>query len=159
MLILFAVLVALAIVGVQRIRIDDSLSQLFRSNSPEFQQFEQVSGAFPSAEYDVLMVIEGKDVLARDAVEKLRALVADVQLVEGARGVISMFSARQPGEKGGLPKPLFPDPLPEGAAYDALLQRVKGNELIRGKLLSEQGDLALVVLSLDPGVADSPQLA
>jgi predicted RND superfamily exporter protein len=158
-LILFALLVALAIVGVQRIRIDDSLSQLFRSNSPEFQQFEQVSHAFPSAEYDVLMVIEGKDVLARDSVEKLRALVADVQLVEGARGVISMFSARQPGEKGGLPKPLFPDPLPEGAAYDALIQRVKGNELIRGKLLSDQGDLALVVLSLDPAAADGPQLA
>ena len=69
-----------------------------------------------------------------------------------------MFSARQPGEKGGLPKPLFPDPLPEGAAYDALVQRVKANELIRGKLLSEQGDLALVVLSLDPSVADGPQL-
>ena len=154
--ILFVVLVALAIVGVQRIRIDDSLSQLFRSNSPEFWQFEQVSRAFPSAEYDVLVVIEGKDVLARESVEKLRTLVADLQLIDGARGVISMFSARQPGEKGGLPKPLFPDPLPEGAAYDALVQRVKTNELIRGKLLSERGDLALIVLSLDPGVVGRP---
>ena len=130
---------ALAILGVQRIRIDNSLSQLFRSDTPEFQQFEQVSHVFPSAEYDVLVVIEGKALLARDSVEKLRALVTDLQLVDGARGVISIFSARQPAEKGGLPTPLFPDPLPEGAAYDALVQRVKANELIRGKLLSEQG--------------------
>ncbi|WP_374547605.1 RND family transporter, partial [Rhodoblastus sp.] len=158
-LILFTLLAALSILGVLRIRVDDSLSQLFRSDSAEFRQFEQVSRAFPSSEYDVLVVIEGKTVLQRDNVEKLRALATDLQLVDGARGAISMFSARQPAEDGGLPKPLFPDPLPEGAEYDALRQTVLDNELIRGKLLSEQGDLALVVLSLEPGVADGPRLA
>ena len=56
---------------------------------------------------------------SRDAVEKLRALVTDLQLIDGARGVISMFSARQPAENGGLPAPLFPDPLPEGACLQS----------------------------------------
>ena len=54
--------------------------------------------------------------------------------------------------------PLFPDQLPEGAAYDALIDRVKANEIIRGKLLSKDGELTLVVLALDPAVVESKRL-
>ncbi|MBB4197760.1 RND transporter [Rhodoblastus sphagnicola] len=154
-----AVLLALAAVfGVQRIAIDDSLSQLFRTDSVEFRQFEQISRQFPSSEYDVLVVIEGQGLLARDTIEKLRTAVTDLQLVEGARGVISMFSARQPAQNGGLPSPLFPDPLPEGQAYQDLVTKVLANELIRGRLVSESGDFALVVLSLEPDIVDGRRL-
>ena len=155
---ILAILVITALFGLRRIATDDSLSQLFRSDTPEFQQFEQVSRAFPSSEYDVLAVVDGKALLERGNVEKLRTLVTDLQLVDGARGVISMFSARQPAEGGGLPTPLFPDPLPEGAAHKALISRVMSNELIRGKLLSDQGDLALVVLSLEPSTVNGAAL-
>jgi len=151
------VLAVVAVFGVKRIAIDDSLSQLFRNESAEFQQFEQISKKFPSSEYDVLVVIEG-DVLERGAVEKMRAAVTDMQLVDGARGVISMFSARQPAENGGLPTPLFPDPLPEGHAYQRLVKQVLHNELVRGRLLSESGDFALVVLSLEPEIVDGRRL-
>ena len=144
--------------GATRIKVDDSLSQLFRSNTPEFKQYEEVARRFPSSEFDVLVVVEGKDLLARDSVEKLRDLVMDLQLVDGARGVISMFSARQPKEKDKIPAPLFPDQLPEGAAYGKLIERVMGNEIIRGKLLSQDGELALVVLALAPDVAKSNEL-
>ncbi len=149
---------AAAIFGIQRIKIDDSLSQLFRSNTPEFRQFEQVSREFPSSEYDVLVVIEGKSLLQRDSIEKLRELVIDLQLIEGAKGVISLFSAREPAANGEIPPPLFPDPLPEGADYDSLVKRAMSNALIRGKLLSDDGDLALVVLALDPDVVESTKL-
>ena len=93
------VLMIAAAFGVTRIKVDNSLSQLFRSNTPEFKQYEEVTRRFPSSEFDVLVVVEGKDLLARDSVEKLRDLVMDLQLIDGARGVISMFSARQPKEK------------------------------------------------------------
>ncbi|MGA2042166.1 MAG: MMPL family transporter [Roseiarcus sp.] len=152
------VLAAAAMAGIGRIQIDDSLSQLFRSDTPEFEQFEKVSRQFPSSEYDVLVVVEGKSLLARESVEMLRALVTDLQLVEGARGIISLFSARQPSENGGLPAPLFPEQLPQGAQYEQLISRVTGNELIRGRLLSDDGDLALIVLSLDPATVDGVKL-
>ena len=48
-----------------RLKVDDSLSQLFRSDTDEFQQYEEVSRRFPSSEFDVLVVVEG-DVLARE---------------------------------------------------------------------------------------------
>jgi hypothetical protein len=149
---------AAAFLGIQKLSIDDSLSQLFRADTPEFKLFEQVSRQFPSSEYDVLVVVEGKSLLARDSIDKLRSLVTDLQLVDGARGIISLFSARQPAEAGGIPAPLFPEELPEGAEYDKLVARVMGNELIRGKLLSDDGSLALVVLSLDPAVVESDKL-
>jgi hypothetical protein len=143
------VIAALAILGIQRIKTDDSLSQLFRSEDPAFKQFEEISRQFPSSEYDVLIVLSGQNLLARESVEKMRSLVTDVQLIDGTRGVLSMFSAREPTPEGGLPSPLFPDPLPEGTAYNALVDRVKSNEIIRGKLLSGDGRLAVAILSLE----------
>jgi len=148
------VLCILAAHGVARLKVDDSLSSLFRSDTAEFRHFEDFSKRFPSNEYDVLMVVEGKSLLEREPIEKLRNLVTDLQLIRGTRGVLSLFSARQPPENGQLPGPLFPADLPEGTEYEALIHKVLSNEIIRGKLLSEDGKLALVVIALDPAVAN-----
>ena len=95
---------------------------------------------------------------ARDNLEKLRDLVTDLQLVDGTRGLISLFSARQAPAPGKLPAALFPSDLPKGADYDKFIETVKSNEIIRGKLLSEDGTLALIVLSLEPDVVASNKL-
>src|ERR1700750_1941362 len=156
-IILFALMVG-SVVGLERIKIDDALSQLFRSDSKDYKQYEAVTKRFPATEFDVLVVVEGKTLLARDNLEKIRDMVTDLQLVEGVRGLVSLFSARQAPEPGKLPAALFPPELPEGAAYDKFVETVKANEIIRGKLLSEDGTLALIVLSLDPEVAASNKL-
>jgi predicted RND superfamily exporter protein len=155
------VFIALAIAagfGVSRLKVDDSLSQLFRSDTPEFRQYEEVTRKFPSTEFDVLVVVEGKTLLERDNLEKLRDLVTDLQLIDGTRGLISIFSARQAPEEGHIPAPLFPNDLPEGSAYDQLIERVRSNEILKGKLLSEDGELTLIVLALEPSVAQSQGL-
>src|SRR5436305_5118302 len=155
------VLVALiigAVFGIDRIKIDDSLSQLFRSNSREYRQYESEIKRIPATEFDVLVVVEGKTLLARDNLEKLRDFITDLQLVDGTRGLISLFSARQAPAPGKFPAALFPAELPQGADYDKFIETVKTNELIRGKLLSEDGTLALVVLSLEPEVVGSNNL-
>jgi predicted RND superfamily exporter protein len=152
----FALLAIGSVFGVQKLKVDDSLSQLFRSNTPQFRQYEAVTRDFPSSEYDVLVVVSGKEMLARDNVDKIRALVTDLQLIDGERSIISMFSARQPPKPGQtIPPPLFPDPLPEGQAYDDLVKTIRANELINGKLISPDGTLALIVLALKPEVAVS----
>src|SRR5207244_10735967 len=89
---------------------------------------------------------------------KIRDMVTDLQLVEGVRGLVSLFSARQAPEPGKLPAALFPPELPEGAAYEKFVETVKSNEIIRGKLLSEDGTLALMVLSLEPSIVGSNAL-
>jgi predicted RND superfamily exporter protein len=148
-----------ALFGIDRIKIDDSLSQLFRSDSKEYRQYESETKRFPATEFDVLVVVEGKTLLERGNLEKLRDFVTDLQLVEGTRGLISLFSARQAPAPGKLPAALFPAELPQGADYDKFIETVKSNEIIRGKLLSEDGTLALVVLSLEPKVVASNDLS
>jgi len=157
-LIVFIALAITAGFGVSRIKVDDSLSQLFRSDTPEFKQYEEVTKRFPSSEYDVLVVVEGPHLLERSSIEKLRDLVTDLQLVDGTRGLISLFSAREAPIGDHLPAPLFPEVLPEGDAYKQLIGRVMGNDIIHGKLISDDGTLALIVLSLDPKIVESKSL-
>jgi len=64
--IVLLVLIVGAVFGIHRIKIDDSLSQLFRSDTREFKQYEEVTKKFPAEEFDVLVVVEGKNLLARD---------------------------------------------------------------------------------------------
>ena len=148
--IVFVILSVIAAVGFVRVKVDDSLSQLFRSDTDEFRTYEEVTRRFPSNEFDVLIVIEGDRLLERASLEKLRELAIELQLVDGTRGLISIFSAREPPEQGLIPPPLFPNPLPQGADYQALIKRVMSNEIIRGKMLSDDGKLTLMVLALEP---------
>ena len=148
--IVFVILSAIAAVGFVRVKVDNSLSQLFRSDTDEFRTYEEVTRRFPSNEFDVLIVIEGDRLLERASLEKLRELAIEVQLVDGTRGLISIFSAREPPDQGPIPPPLFPNPLPQGADYQALIKRVTSNEIIRGKMLSDDGKLTLMVLALEP---------
>jgi predicted RND superfamily exporter protein len=47
-------IVIAASLGITRLQVDDSLSQLFRSDTPQFRQYEEVTKRFPSSEFDVL---------------------------------------------------------------------------------------------------------
>ncbi len=157
--IILAVLSVAAGFGLERIKVDDSLSTLFRSDSADFKTYEYVTSRFPSEEFDVLIAVTGPTLLERDTLSKLRDVVTDLQLIDGVRGLISLFSARQPPEPGKIPEALFPEELPTGAAYQQLIERVRTNEIIRGKLLSNSGRLALVVLALAPKVVASNDLS
>ncbi len=75
--IILVLLCVLAVFGVHRIKIDDSLSQLFRSDTKEYHQYEEVTRRFPATEFDVLVVVEGKTLLERSNLEKLRDLAPD----------------------------------------------------------------------------------
>src|SRR5579871_845752 len=152
-------LCAAAAIGFIRLKADDSLSQLFRSDTPEYHTYENITRRFPASEYDVLVVIEGDTLLERNSIAHLREIATNLQLIDGTRGIISLFSARDAPSDGNIPPPLFPQTLPTGAEYKALTDRVMSNELIRGKLISDDGKLALFVLALDPEAVDAGKLS
>jgi predicted RND superfamily exporter protein len=91
---LIAVLTVLAVMGAMRLRVDDSLSELFRTDTKEFHQYEEIDRRFPSSEYDVLVVVEGPDLLKRQQIEAFRNAVVELQLTDGVDGLVSMLSAR-----------------------------------------------------------------
>jgi predicted RND superfamily exporter protein len=136
--------------GLARLKVDDSLSELFRTDTPEFRQYEEIDRRFPSSEYDVLVVVEGKDLLKRPQIEAFRRAIVDLQLADGVDGLVSMLSARGKPDETGYAPPIVPDDLPEDdAAYDDIVAKLKANEIVAGKFLSDDGELALAVLALD----------
>jgi predicted RND superfamily exporter protein len=147
-----------ALFGYNRLKVDDSLSELFRTDTQEFRDYETISERFPSSEYDVLIVVSGPELLERKSVEALRSLIIELQFVDGMSGEVSLFSAREAPEPGKVPGPVFPAELPEGQAYNDLIAKVRNNEIIKGKLLSDDGTLTLVLLALDRAVVESKGL-
>ncbi len=143
------VLTGFAILGVMNLKVDDSLSELFRTNTKEFRQYEEIDRRFPSSEYDVLVVVDGKTLLSRENLERFSNLAIELNLADGVNGLISMLSARDKPDAKGYAAPLVPDTLPEGEEYDKLLKRLKSNDIVSGKFLSDDGELALMVISLD----------
>ncbi|MFN0219523.1 MAG: efflux RND transporter permease subunit [Hyphomicrobium sp.] len=141
-----------AALGLMRLKVDDSLSELFRTNTPEFRTYEEIDRRFPSSEYDVLVVVEGKDLLTREGVDALARAAKELQLADGVGGIVSMLSARSKPDASGYAAPIVPDELPEGAAFDAVIKELKSNDIVKGKFLSDDGELALMVLSLDRDV-------
>ena len=148
-LLIIIALSAVAVLGVMKLRVDDSLSELFRTDTPEFRQYEEIDRRFPSSEYDVLLVVEGEKLLARKQLEAFANLAIELQLVDGIEGMVSMLSARGRLDEDGYPPPIVPDELPEGADYDAMIERLRSNEIVKGKFLSDDGRLSLLVIALD----------
>src|SRR5690606_3479514 len=71
-------------------------------------------------------------------------------LADGVDGVVSMLSARGEPDATGYAAPIVPDELPkDDAAYSAVIDKLKANEIVAGKFLSEDGELALAVVALD----------
>lgn len=142
-------LTGIAVQGLLRLKVDDSLSELFRTNTKEFQTYEEIDRRFPSSEYDVLVVVEGKNLLTREGLTAFANAASDLQLADGVDGIVSMLSARGRPDASGYAPPIVPDELPEGEAFDAMLKALKSNDIVKGKFLSDDGQLALAVLSLN----------
>ena len=112
--------------GVARIKVDDSLSQLFRSDTPEFQQYEEVTRRFPSSEFDVLVVVEGKTLLAaRLAREDARPRHRPAADRRHARHHLAVLGAAAAGGRTACRPAVSRGRCREGAAYDQLIERVK----------------------------------
>lgn len=150
--ILILIISALAVVGLLRLKVDDSLAELFRTNTEEFRIYEDIDRRFPSSEYDVLVVVEGKDLLSRDGLTAFAAATSELQLADGVSGLVSMLSARGKPDANGYAAPIVPDDLPEGDGLASIVSALKSNDIVKGKFLSEDGELALIVLSLDRAV-------
>jgi len=149
-LMLIAALTAASVAGYNRLKVEDTLTELFRTDTPEFRTYQTMTERFPSSEFDVLVVIEGEALLTRPALHTLRDIVLELQFVEGKRGMVSMFSARQPpSREAEVPPPLFPAELPQSRAFEELIEKARKNEILRNKLLSPDGTLTLIVIALD----------
>ena len=149
-----AILLALSAVmaiGAMSVRTDDALASLVRSSTPDYEDYARFKRLFPANEYDVHIVIRGRDLLTGNNLNLMRELQLELQLLESVASVTSMFSMREPPDQSGSPPPLFPEIIPKGGGLAALKDKVKAHPLVEGRFLSTAppGEhLALLVVNL-----------
>ncbi|MFQ5626717.1 MAG: MMPL family transporter [Methyloligellaceae bacterium] len=131
-----------------RLEFSSDIREIFRSQSEGFAVLEEVSRQYPGSGRDILLVVEGDDVLEPKALNALRSLHLDLSLEPDVKFVLSIFSARHPPDAGGNARSLFPPQITPQTDLQGLREEALAHPLVAGKLLSSDSKLALVVVAL-----------
>lgn len=156
---LVVVVTAALLFGASHLQFESDIREIFRSDSPDYAVLEEAARQYPASERDVLVVLQGENLLRRDTIEDLRTLHLELVLLDGVTEVLSIFSARAPPDETGEPPPLIPAVLPETYDPEILKAQLLGHPLIADKLLADDATLVLLVVSLDGALNDIEQLS
>ncbi len=133
-----AVFSAYCATGVMKLETDDALSDLFRSQSEVYSDYKVMSDLFPSSERDVLVVIEGKDLLSPTGLEAIRNVHQELEFVDSVDGALSLFSMRGAPNADGYAPPMIPSEIPKvGEGFELVTKGIKEHPLVYGKMISE----------------------
>ncbi|MDH3581025.1 MAG: MMPL family transporter [Hyphomicrobiales bacterium] len=147
-LVAVAMFMAVFVYGSSQLGFSSDIREIFRSGSADFVTLEEVTRQYPGNDRDILIVVEGSELFQTATLEKLRELHLELSFVEGVGSVLSIFSARQPPDEKGQAASLFPTEMAEISDLKVLQKDVQNHPLVSGRLLSRDGDLTLIVLSL-----------
>lgn len=150
--------------GVLKLETDDALSDLFRSKSAVFTDYKAMSELFPSSERDVLVMIEGDNLLSPKGLEAIRNVHQELEFVDSVDGALSVFSMRGPPNKDGYAPPIIPHDIPKaGAGFEIVEKVIKEHPLVYGKMMSKPDEhgkqIALVVLSIKNEIKSSKDMS
>lgn len=147
-LLVVAVITAVMVFGGSRLGFSSDIREIFRSSSPDFVTLEEVARQYPGSDRDILIVVDGPDLFTLKRLEALRTLHLELSFVDDVGSVLSMFSARKPPDASGKTEPVFPAELSQIHDMNALRRELGEHPLVSGRLVSKDGKLGLVVLSL-----------
>ena len=135
-------------VGSSKIEFSSDIREIFRSDSDDFSNLEELVRQYPEINGDILVSIESHKIFQPQTLEELRLLHLELGLVENVSHVLSIFSARHPPRNEGKTKPLFPLDLESVPNFEDLQEQVRSHPLVSKKLLSNDNSLTLFVVAL-----------
>lgn len=138
--------IPLFVYGISKIHFSSDIREIFRSSSSGFALLEEANKEYPEIERDLLVVVEGDKLFTPDALSKMRDLHLELSFGEQVKYVLSMFSAREAPTAAGGSVPVIPEDI-ASADLEALGKELRRHPLVDGKLLSEDGKLALYVIA------------
>jgi len=155
---LVVVVTAALLYGATHLGFESDIREIFRSNTPDYHVLEEVARQYPASEQDVLLVLNNANLFEARKLEQLRALHLELMLTDGVTEVLSIFSAREPPAAVGDPAPVVPAEL-AGVDVAALKDRLLAHPLVAKKLLSDDGNMTLFVISVDKSLQDLGELS
>lgn len=157
-LVIIGLFAATALFGISQLKTDDALTDLLRSDTHEYRDYERLQKLFPTDELDVFVVAEFDTPLTPESLEQLRDIHFDLGLAEGVSNVVSMFSVHQRDPAGGSSVPAIPEELPSGAEFDKLMQMIGSDARFANRFYADTAKgkaSALMVAALDPETASA----
>jgi predicted RND superfamily exporter protein len=143
-------------IGLRRLEFDDVPRDVFKTSGDEYHQLERFFADFESDDSDCLLVVQSPDLFTSQSIASLRAFVDQVGRVPGVQSVRSLVDVLVFDE--GRPRSLLPAANAPPAAYALARQQALAHPLVRGQVLSEDGQTALVVARLNRDVASIAQI-
>lgn len=131
-----------------RIEFNSDIREIFRSDSKGFAVLEEVTRQYPGAGRDILLVVEGDNIFTPKTLNALRFLHLDLGLEDDVKYVLTIFSARKPPDVQGNAESIFPPEINAQTDMDELRRRVTAHPLVSGKLVSDDGKMAMIVVAL-----------
>lgn len=147
-----------ALFGISQLKTDDALTDLLRSNTHEYRDYEHLQKLFPTDELDVYVVAELPSLLTPEGLEKLRDIHFDLGLADGVSNVVSMFSVHEREPTDGASVPVIPEELSEGEEFQKLTELIRKDARFAGRLFADvpgQPASALMIVALDPAAAEA----
>ncbi|MBX9792434.1 MAG: MMPL family transporter [Pirellulales bacterium] len=142
-----AVLSAISLFGLTRLKFDDDPRNFFKTNDEQFRRLETLFADFGSDDNDCVLVVEAPRIFDPASIAALDKLVSQCRQIKGVDQVLSLFDARRDGP-GRTMLPLVPKPGSPQDAYDRAEQRAMKNPLAAGQIISRNGQTTLVVVRL-----------
>lgn len=143
--VLAAVLIIISLAGVRHLRFDDDPTAIFRSQSADFRLLHELKSQFTTDENDVLVILEGDDMMSPSALSLVRMLVDHTLKLAGIDSVTSILNMRRLGSRS---IPLVPYPGASLERFQRAREEAKAHPLVRGQLLSADGRTMAIVVRL-----------
>jgi predicted RND superfamily exporter protein len=144
--ILALVLVSLSIWAAPGVRLDFSVFPLLDASEESRRRVRDFDAELPPQPADVVCLLEWPEPLRRAELELLGTLTERLDAVRGVRSAVSLATTRLIETRGGVPIPRKVEDL---AGEEPLLDVARRHPLVHGKLLSQDGKSAAIILVRD----------
>lgn len=156
-LVFVGIVLVAALFGAAKLNTDDALTDLLKSDTQEYRAFVAFQKLFPSEELDGYVIAEFPVPLTPEKLEALREFHFELGLADGVNDVLSMFSVHGKADAEGELAPIIEEELPEGAAFDELVNTLKTDKRFAGRFYAEPAPdkgLAIFIAALDGELAE-----
>jgi len=151
LLLMLIALTVLAALGMQRLQIDTGTESMVAKGSPKQVIYEAVVEEFGS-DNKILIFARDQKLWTTDKLNKLKALHMRLTALESVQSVEDIFTLRSlHGEEGRISSKILMDHVPENQKdVDQLKENALYNPLVKGNLVSSEGDALALMVTIQP---------
>lgn len=139
-----------SLLGLFRLDFSDSPRDIYMRDDEESRFLNEIHAGFGADDTDILVVLDGEDLLSRESLIQLNAFVERLRENENLCAVHSLFDARQAVKLGGRTAywMIVPPLDREGVDYREVRDALLRHPLLSGRLLSPDGRTTIIVAQM-----------